>query len=122
MSLCDREQRQLRGIEAGLLQSDSDLTAKLYVFDRLYSGQDMPASEQVPSGQGRDRRAVTRIVVAFVVAALAISILFSAALIPPARYGAPRFRPPAAQPERTRASRKAHGQQNLAGRDAEESR
>jgi len=96
MSLCDREQRQLRGIEAGLLQSDSDLTAKLYVFDRLYSGQDMPASEQVPSGQGRDRRAVTRIVVAFVVAALAISILFSAALIPPARYGAPAsgYRPP----------------------------
>jgi hypothetical protein len=96
MSLCYREQRQLRGIEADLLQSDSHLTAMLYVFDRLYGGQDMPASEQVPSGQDRDRRAVTRIAVAFAVAALAISILFSAALTLPARYGAPAsgHRPP----------------------------
>ena len=45
MSLCDREQRHLRGIEARLLQSDSHLTAMLYLFGRLYSGQDMPASE-----------------------------------------------------------------------------
>jgi len=73
MSLCYREQRQLGGIEADLLQSDSHLTAMLYVFDRLYSGQDMPASEQVPSGKDRDRRAVTRIAVAFAVAALAIA-------------------------------------------------
>jgi hypothetical protein len=96
MSLCYREQRQLRGIEADLLQSDSHLTAMLYVFDRLYSGQDMPASEQVPSGQDRDRRAVTRIAVAFAVAALALSILFSAALTTPARSGAPAsgHRPP----------------------------
>jgi hypothetical protein len=96
MSLCYREQRQLRGIEADLLQSDSHLTAMLYVFDRLYSGQDMPASEQVPSGQDRDRRAVTRIAVAFAVAALAISILFSTALTLPAGYGAPASgrRPP----------------------------
>jgi hypothetical protein len=42
MSLCYREQRQLRRIEADLLQSDSHLTAMLYVSDRLYSGQDMP--------------------------------------------------------------------------------
>jgi hypothetical protein len=89
MSLCYREQRQLRGIEADLLQSDSHLTAMLYVFDRLYSGQDMPASEQVPSKQDRDRRAVTRIAVAFAVAALATSILFSAALTLPSRSGAP---------------------------------
>ena len=96
MSLCYREQRQLRGIEADLLQSDSHLTAMLYVFDRLYSGQDMPASERVPSGRGRDWGAVTRIAVAFAVAALAISILFSVALTPPARYGTPAsgHRPP----------------------------
>ncbi len=96
MSLCYREQRQLRGIEAGLLRSDSHLTAMLDVFDRLYRGQDMPASERVPSGQDRDRRAVTRIAVAFAVAALALSILFSAALTTPARYGAPAsgHRPP----------------------------
>ena len=68
----------------------------LYVFDRLYSGQDMPASEQVPSGQDRDRRAVTRIAVAFAVAALTISILFSAALTLPPQSGAPAsgHRPP----------------------------
>jgi len=96
MSLCYREQRQLRSIEAGLLQSDSHLTAMLYVFDRLYRGQDMPASERVLSGQGRDRRAVTRITAAFAVAALALSILFSAALTTPARSGAPAsgYRPP----------------------------
>jgi hypothetical protein len=96
MSLCYREQRQLRGIEAGLFRSDSHLTAMLYVFGRLYSGQDMPASEQVPSGHGRDRRAVTWIAVAFAVAALALSILFSAALTLPARSGAPAsgHRPP----------------------------
>ena len=95
MSLCYREQRQLRGIEAGLLQSDSHLTAMLYVFGRLYSGQDMPASEQVPSGQGRDRRAVTRIAVAFAVAALALSIPFSTLTLP-SRSGAPAsgHRPP----------------------------
>ncbi|HEV2256137.1 MAG TPA: hypothetical protein VGS06_23560 [Streptosporangiaceae bacterium] len=68
----------------------------LEMFGRLYSGQDMPASEQVPSGPGCDRRAVTRIAVTFVVAALAISILFIAALTTPARSGAPAsgHRPP----------------------------
>ena len=56
----------------------------------------MPASEQVLSGQGRDRRAGTRIAVAFAVAALALSILFSAALTLPSRSGAPAsgHRPP----------------------------
>jgi hypothetical protein len=96
MSLCYREQRQLRGVEAGLFRSDSHLAGMLEMFGRLYRGQDMPASEQVPSGPGRDRRAVTRIAVAFVVAALAVSILFSAGLTTPARSGAPAsgHRPP----------------------------
>ena len=96
MSLCYREQRQLRGIEAGLFRSDSDLAGMLETFGRLYSGQDLPASEQVPSRQDRDRRAVTRIAVAFAVAALALSILFSAALTLPSRSGAPAsgHRPP----------------------------
>jgi hypothetical protein len=68
----------------------------LETFGRLYRGQDMPASERVLSGQGRDRRVVTRIVVAFAVAALALSILFVAALTTPARSGAPAsgHRPP----------------------------
>src|SRR6266478_1923645 len=96
MSLCYREQRQLRGIEAGLVRADSHLAGMLETFGRLYSGQDMPASERVPSGQGRDQRAVTRIAAAFAVAALALSIVFSAALTTPARSGAPAsgHRPP----------------------------
>ena len=96
MSLCYREQRQLRGVEAGLFRSDSHLAGMLEMFGLLYRGQDMPASERVLSGQGCDRRAVTRIAVAFAVAALAISILFSAALTLPPRYGAPAsgHRPP----------------------------
>jgi hypothetical protein len=96
MSLCYREQRQLRGIEAGLFRSDSHLVGMLETFGRLCSGQDMPASERVLSGQGRDQRAVIRIAVAFAVAALALSILFNAALTTPARSGAPAsgHRPP----------------------------
>ena len=95
MSLCYREQRQLRGIEAGLFRSDSHLAGMLETFGRLYSGQDMPASERVLPGKGRDQRVVTRITVAFAVAALALSILFNA-LTTPARSGAPAsgHRPP----------------------------
>jgi hypothetical protein len=114
VSLCYREQRQLRGIEADLLQSDPHLTAMLYVFDRLYSGQDMPASEQVPSGQDRDRRAVTRITAAFAAAVLAISLLFSAAVALASTRRA-RVRPSTAEPERTRPGREADGQQNPSG-------
>jgi hypothetical protein len=96
MSLCYREQRQLRGIEASLFRSDSHLVGMLDVFGRLYRGQDMPASERALSGPGRGQRAVPRIAVAFAVAALALSILFSAALTTPARSGAPAsgHRPP----------------------------
>jgi hypothetical protein len=96
MGLCYREQRQLRGIQAGLFRSDSHLAGTLETFGRLYRGQDMPASERVLSGPGRDRRAVTRIAVAFAVAALALSILFTAALTLPSRSGAPAsgHRPP----------------------------
>jgi len=96
MSLCYREQRQLCDIEAGLFRSDSHLAGMLEVFGRLYRGQDMPASERVLSAQGRDQGAVTRIAAVFAVAALALSILFSAPLTLPARSGAPAsgHRPP----------------------------
>jgi Protein of unknown function (DUF3040) len=96
MSLCCRERRQLRRIQAGLLASDSRLAAMLDTFGRRYRGQDMPASERVPGGPGRDRRAVTRIAVAVAVAALALTFLVSAALTTPARPGAPAsgHRPP----------------------------
>ena len=94
MSLCYREQRQLRRIEAGLFRSDSHLAAMLEMFGRLYRGQDMPAPERVPSGQGRDQRAVTRIAAAIAVAALAFSILFSALLPPQSGAPASGHRPP----------------------------
>ena len=115
MSLCYREQRQLRGIEAGLFRSDSHLAGMLDTFGRLYSGQDMPACERVPLRQGRDQRAVTRIAVASAVAALALSILFSAALTLPTQYGAPAsgHRPPS--PSAPGPGREADGQQNPAG-------
>ncbi len=105
MSLCYREQRQLCGIEADLLQSDSHLTTMLYVFDRLYRGQDMP---------GRDQGAVTRIAAAFAAAVLAISVLFSAAVALASARRA-RVRPSAAEPERTGPGREADGQQNPPG-------
>jgi hypothetical protein len=89
MSLCYREKRQLRGIEAGLFRSDSHLVGMLDVFGSRYRGQDMPASERVLSGQGRGQRAVPRIAAALAVVALALSILFSAALTTPARSGTP---------------------------------
>jgi hypothetical protein len=97
MSLCYRERRQLRGVEAALFRSDLHLAGMLEMFGRLYSGQDMPASEHVPSGQGRSRRAVTRIALAFAVATLAFSILFSVLTLP-SRSGAPAsgHRPPSA--------------------------
>ena len=103
MSLCYREQRQLRGIQAGLFRSDSHLAAMLEVFGRLYDGQDMPASEQVCPGHGRDRRAVTRIAAALAAAALALSRLFSAALAWPPRCGAPAsgHRPPSQSAHQT---------------------
>jgi Protein of unknown function (DUF3040) len=114
MSLCYREQRQLRGIEARLQGSDSHLAAMLEVFGRLYCGQDMPASEQVPSGHGRDRRAVTQIAAAFAAVALAISVMFSAALTLAASVRCARVRPSAGQPERTGPGREADGRQNPA--------
>ncbi|MBO0816596.1 MAG: DUF3040 domain-containing protein [Actinobacteria bacterium] len=80
MSLCYRERYQLRGIEAALFRSDSHLAAMLDVFGRLYSSQEMPASEQVHSRKNRDRRAVIRIAAAFAAAALALSVMFGAAL------------------------------------------
>ena len=96
MSLCYREQRRLRGIEASLFRSDSDLAGMLDMFGRSYSGQDMPASERVPCRHGRDQRAVTWIAVMFAVAAFAISILFSPPVALPHRSGAPAsgHRPP----------------------------
>jgi hypothetical protein len=56
MSLSYRERRQLRRVEADLLRSESRLGTMLGMFGRLYTGQRMPAWEQVPCGQGRVRR------------------------------------------------------------------
>ena len=115
MSLCYREQRRLRTIEARLLRSDSHLAAMLDVFGKLYSGQGMPASEQVPSRQDIDRRAFTRIAAAFAVVALAISVMFSAALAVAAASQPARVRPSAPQPERTGPGRESGSKRNPPG-------
>jgi Protein of unknown function (DUF3040) len=65
MTLSYHQQRQLRRIEADLLRSDPDLAAIVRVFSKLSRAEDMPAEECVPqeaAGQGRLRRAASRIV------------------------------------------------------------
>ena len=115
MTLCFREQRQLRYIEASLFRADSHLTGMLDVFGRLYSGQDMPASEQVAPGHDRDHRAVTWLAAASAAVALAIGVLFSVALAVATSVRRAQRRPSAAQPERTRSASETDGRQNPPG-------
>ena len=64
MSLSYHQQRQLRRIEADLLRSDPDLAAITRMFSKLSQAEHMPAEERVPpeaAGQGRLRRAASRI-------------------------------------------------------------
>jgi hypothetical protein len=53
MSLSYWQEHELRLIDAGLRRSDPRLGAMFGVFGRLYTEEDMPAREQVPSSQGR---------------------------------------------------------------------
>ena len=115
MSLCYREQRQLRGIEAGLFRSDSHLTAMLYVFGRLYSGS-MPAPSGALRAAPATSGAVTRIRrrrYAGQRPRYQHPVQRGAHPASPVRRAC--IRPPAARPERTRPSQEAYGQQNLAG-------
>ena len=115
MSLSYCEQRQLRGIEARLLGSEPHLAGMLEMFGRLYRGQDMPASEQVASRQGSDRRAAKRTAAAFSAVAVAICVMFSAAVSLIASVRRVRHGPSAAQPGRTRSAREAGRQHDPPG-------
>ena len=57
MSLSDWEQQALNSIKDGLAGSDPTLVARLAIFTRLASGEEMPAREKIQVGS---RRAVLR--------------------------------------------------------------
>ena len=50
MSLCAQEQQDLELIKDGLTGSDSSLVALLGTFNRLASGEEMPAREKIRPG------------------------------------------------------------------------
>lgn len=53
MSLSAWEQQALDSIKEGLASSDPTLVARLAIFSRLASGEDMPAREKIQVGSGR---------------------------------------------------------------------
>ena len=69
MNLTRCEQRQLRRIEAAVRRSDPRLAAIMGMFGRLYSGEEMPASEHEPRPQNHLRRSAAWIVAALATAA-----------------------------------------------------
>lgn len=96
MNLTRCEQRQLRHIEAAVRRSDPRLAAIMGMFGRLYSGEEMPASEHEPRSQNHLRRSA-----AWIVAALATAA--------PAEWRA-RDQAPEASPERADGGPKPNGQ------------
>jgi len=56
MSLSAWEQQALDSIKDGLASSDPALVARLALFTRLASGEDMPAREKIQAGPGRAAR------------------------------------------------------------------
>jgi hypothetical protein len=57
MSLSSWEQQALDAIRDGLASSDPPLVARLTIFTRLASDEEMPAREKIPAGS---RRAIQR--------------------------------------------------------------
>ncbi len=55
MSLSRWEQQALDLIKDGLASSDPRLVARLSIFTRLASGEEMPAREELPAGARRPR-------------------------------------------------------------------
>ena len=53
MSLSAREQQALDSIKDGLASSDPTLVARLTIFTRLATGEEMPAREKILAGPGR---------------------------------------------------------------------
>jgi Protein of unknown function (DUF3040) len=78
MSLSYRHERQLRLIEADLLQSDPHLAAAMADFGELYTGLNVPAwddmADELPGAHDRLRR-VAAIVVVLAVTIAAISVV-----------------------------------------------
>jgi hypothetical protein len=56
MSLSAWEQQALDSIRDGLASSDPTLVARLALFTRLASGEDMPAREKIQAGSARRPR------------------------------------------------------------------
>ncbi len=55
MNLSGWEQQALDSIKDGLASSDPKLAARLSIFTRLASGEEMPAREKLPAGARRPR-------------------------------------------------------------------
>ena len=55
MSLSAWEQNALDSIKDGLASSDPTLAARLTIFARLASGEEMPAREKIPAGSRPSR-------------------------------------------------------------------
>jgi DUF3040 family protein len=117
MSLSHHYQRQLYGIEAGLLRADPQLGAMLGIFGKLSAGQAMPSWEQVPSRRDHIRQAAALTVQAITLAAAAIGLLLSAilALVIVVAGTRHRHRLPVPGPERTRRGRRTDGHPDPAG-------
>jgi hypothetical protein len=56
MSLSAREQQALDSIKDGLASSDPALVARLIIFTRLASGEEMPGREKIQAGPGQVSR------------------------------------------------------------------
>jgi hypothetical protein len=114
MSLSYRQQHRLRLVKAGLRRSDPLLCAMFGMFGRLYKGEGMPASEQVPTRPDRGRIAASGLAVLAAMAAV-FSAVLTAALIAVIAMRRPRGRPPASRPERARYGQEAGGHQGPPG-------
>jgi hypothetical protein len=68
MTLCVRERRSLRKIEATLCSSAPHLASLLTIFNRLGRGEEMPSRERLPSTRG-------------LAAALLLSLVLAAGLL-----------------------------------------
>jgi hypothetical protein len=111
MSLSYRQEHQLRRIEAGLCRPEPDLGAKFGVFGRLYTGEVMPAWEQLPSGQDRFQPAARIVAVLTAVAAAVGALLAAAVALVTARRRA-RTDPSASKLEPPRHGGEASDQQD----------
>lgn len=72
MTLCVRERRSLRKIEAALCSSAPQLASLLTIFNRLGRGEEMPRRERLPS---RRNRLAAALLLSLVLAAGVLALL-----------------------------------------------